>query len=247
VGHIEAGLRSFDRSMPEELNRVLTDQLSDLLFIHSPEANGHLLAEGRPSEAIHDVGNTMIDTLARLRDAFAARGAPAAHGVEPRTYVLVTLHRPALVDGPLLRDAITALATLADSFDVVFPVHPRTRERLRELAPIDHPRLHLLEPLGYLDFLGLTEHAAAVLTDSGGVQEETTYLGVSCFTLRGNTERPITLTLGTNTLLGLDPGRIIEIPELLSANGNRPLRVPPKWDGHAGERIVEAIVAFAAK
>jgi UDP-N-acetylglucosamine 2-epimerase (non-hydrolysing) len=244
VGHIEAGLRSFDRSMPEELNRILIDQVSELLFIHSPEAREHLLAEGRPAEAIHAVGNPMIDTLAHLRDAIAKRRAPTARGLLPRQYVLVTLHRPALVDGPLLADALEALTTLADALEVVFPVHPRTRARIAELSHPTHPHLHLLEPVGYLDFLGLTEQAAAVLTDSGGVQEETTYLGVPCFTLRDNTERPITLTLGTNTLLGLDPARIVEIPALLSANGNRPAQVPPGWDGRAGERIVEAIASF---
>lgn len=245
VGHIEAGLRSFDRSMPEELNRILTDQVSDLLFIHSPEARDHLLHEGRPKDAIHNVGNTMIDTLAQLRDAITARDAPAAYRLLPHRYVLVTLHRPALVDGPLLRKALSALNTLAEVFDVVFPVHPRTRSRLDQLGQTYHPRVHLLEPLGYLDFLSLTEHAAAVLTDSGGVQEETTYLGVPCFTLRDSTERPVTLTLGTNTLLGLDPSRIVEIPRLLSANGDRPARVPPGWDGRAGERIVEVLASFA--
>jgi UDP-N-acetylglucosamine 2-epimerase (non-hydrolysing) len=243
VGHIEAGLRSFDRSMPEELNRVLTDQLSDVLFIHSPEASDHLVAEGRPKSAIHDVGNTMIDTLVHLRAAISARGAPAAFGLSPGEYVLVTLHRPALVDGPLLAIALDALIALGESFEVVFPVHPRTRARIAGLQPRAHPRLRLLEPVGYLDFLGLTEQAAAVLTDSGGVQEETTYLGVPCFTLRDNTERPITLTLGTNTLLGLDPQRILEIPELLSTNGNRPALVPPGWDGRAAERIVKVIAS----
>jgi UDP-N-acetylglucosamine 2-epimerase (non-hydrolysing) len=243
VGHIEAGLRSFDRTMPEELNRVLTDQMSDLLFIHSPEAAEHLLAEGRPLEAIHDVGNTMIDTLVELRAAIAGRGASTAFGVEPHEYVLVTLHRPALVDGPLLRDTLVALRRLADAFDVVFPVHPRTRARIAGLDSdlSRHPRLHLLEPLGYLDFLSLTEEAAGMLTDSGGVQEETTFLGVPCFTLRANTERPITVELGTNTLLGLDPVRINDIPGMITATGARGRSVPQGWDGHAAERIVAVL------
>jgi UDP-N-acetylglucosamine 2-epimerase (non-hydrolysing) len=243
VGHVEAGLRSFDRTMPEELNRVLTDQISDLLFIHSPEARTHLLAERRPPEAIHNVGNTMIDSLVELRDAIAARNAPGAFAVEPGRYVLVTLHRPALVDGPLLRDSLEALNRLAEAFDVIFPVHPRTRARIAAVGYglALHPRLHLLEPLGYLDFLSLSTAAACVLTDSGGVQEETTYLGVPCFTLRANTERPITLELGTNTLLGLDPGRIIDIPTLLSENGSRSARLPPGWDGRASERIVAVL------
>jgi UDP-N-acetylglucosamine 2-epimerase (non-hydrolysing) len=243
VGHIEAGLRSFDRTMPEEVNRVLTDQISDLLFIHSPEAREHLLAERRPPEAIHEVGNTMIDTLVALRGAIAQRNAPKNFGVQPGHYVLVTLHRPALVDGPLLADAMQALSRLADSFDVVFPVHPRTRARIASLngRVSSNRRLHLLEPLGYLDFLGLAETAAGVLTDSGGVQEETTFLGVPCFTLRDNTERPITVELGTNTLLGLDPRRIAEIPELISGNGQRPAQIPTGWDGQAASRIVDVL------
>jgi UDP-N-acetylglucosamine 2-epimerase (non-hydrolysing) len=249
VGHVEAGLRSFDRSMPEELNRVLTDQISDLLFIHSPEARAHLLAECRPADAIHEVGNTMIDTLVELGDAIAARDAPASFDVEPGGYVLVTLHRPALVDGPLLLRSLHALSRLADAFDVIFPLHPRTRARI---AHLDHdlhlnPRLRLLEPLGYLDFLSLSATAACVLTDSGGVQEETTFLGVPCFTLRANTERPITLELGTNTLLGLDPWRITEIPALLSQNGARPARVPAGWDGRAAERIVAVLEGLSPR
>jgi UDP-N-acetylglucosamine 2-epimerase (non-hydrolysing) len=247
VGHVEAGLRSFDRTMPEELNRVLTDQVSDMLFIHSPEARDHLLAERRPPESIHDVGNTMIDTLVELEPAIAERNAPASFGLEQRGYVLVTLHRPALVDGPLLTVALESLCRLADAFDVIFPVHPRTRTRIENLdgERFHHPRLRLLKPLGYLDFLSLTEVASAVLTDSGGVQEETTFLGVPCFTLRANTERPITLELGTNTLLGLDPARIAVIPDLISANSNRPRRVPWGWDGHAAERIVAVLEGLA--
>lgn len=244
VGHIEAGLRSFDRTMPEEVNRVLTDQISDLLFIHSPEAREHLLAERRPPDTIHDVGNTMIDTLVGLRAAIAARDAPAAFGVAPGRYVLVTLHRPALVDGPLLPATLSALGRLAESFDVVFPIHPRTRARIAQVdADVLRARggLHLLEPLGYLDFMGLAEQAAGVLTDSGGVQEETTFLAVPCFTLRDNTERPVTLTLGTNVLLGLDPARIGEIPSLLEAGSTKPRTVPAGWDGEAAGRIVDVL------
>jgi UDP-N-acetylglucosamine 2-epimerase (non-hydrolysing) len=243
VGHIEAGLRSFDRTMPEELNRVLTDQISDLLFIHSPEAREHLLAERRPPETIYDVGNTMIDTLVELRDAIAQRAAPAALGVDPRRFVLVTLHRPALVDGPLLENTVHALSVLAEAYDVIFPLHPRTRTRMAalDLRSSLNPRLRLIDPLGYLDFLSLAEAAAGVLTDSGGVQEETTFLGVPCFTLRANTERPVTLELGTNTLLGLEPARIADIPGLISSNGSRPARVPGGWDGHAADRIVAVL------
>jgi len=247
LGHVEAGLRSFDRTMPEELNRVITDQLSDILLIHSPEAREHLLAEGRPANAIHMVGNTMIDTLVAMRELIDARDTSARHGLAPGGYVLVTLHRPALVDGPLLQDALAALALLSEAYEVVFPVHPRTRKRISAIGAGPLPeRVRLLEPLGYLDFLALTRDAAAVLTDSGGVQEETTYLGVRCFTLRDNTERPITLELGTNTLLGLDPSRIAEIPTLLSADGRGPSSVPPYWDGRAAERIVPLLAATPA-
>jgi len=249
AGHIEAGLRSFDRTMPEELNRVLTDQLSDLLFIHSPEAHEHLLAESRPEAAIHDVGNTMIDTLVELRGLICARDAAGAFGVESRGFVLVTLHRPALVDGPMLGETLGSLCALAEAYDVVFPMHPRTRARIAVLdPPVElHPRLLLLEPLGYMDFLSLMQAAACVLTDSGGVQEETTFLGVPCFTLRSNTERPITLRLGTNTLLGLEPQRIREIPDLLVGSASRPHKVPAGWDGHAAERIAGVLEALCCQ
>jgi UDP-N-acetylglucosamine 2-epimerase (non-hydrolysing) len=241
VGHVEAGLRSFDRTMPEEINRIVTDQLSDLLFIHSPEARDHLIAERRPAEGIHAVGNTMIDTLVQLRSAFSQRAAAAAFGLDPRRYVLVTLHRPALVDGPELEAALEALVTLADELPVMFPIHPRTRARIAALpsAP-SHPELRLIEPLGYLDFLSLLETAAAVLTDSGGVQEESTYLGVPCFTLRENTERPVTIHQGTNQLLGLNPRRITEIPDLLS-QARTPAAPPAGWDGQATSRILAVL------
>jgi len=243
VGHIEAGLRSFDRGMPEEINRVLTDQLSDHLFVHSPEARDHLLAERRPADAIHDVGNTMIDTLVDLRQAIADRDVAGDFGVQPGRYVLVTLHRPALVDGPLLADALRALTELSDSYDVVFPVHPRTRGRISQMngAVGDIHRLRLLEPLGYLDFLALMERSAAVLTDSGGVQEETTFLGIPCFTLRDNTERPVTVEIGTNRLLGLSPDRITEIPRLMTEHRPSKAAVLPGWDGHAAQRIVDVL------
>jgi UDP-N-acetylglucosamine 2-epimerase (non-hydrolysing) len=248
VGHIEAGLRSFDRSMPEELNRVLTDSISDLLFIHSPEARDNLLREGRPAEAIHYVGNTMIDSLVAMRERIAmadgARGADGVRGADARggdadadgAYLLVTLHRPALVDGPLLAEAVRQLNAL--DMPIVFPVHPRTR------AALDAQGLHIrgaIEPVGYLEFMRLVAGAAAVLTDSGGVQEETTFLGVPCFTLRDNTERPVTIELGTNTLLGLRPDRIAEIPQLLV---QRPAgSVPPYWDGKAAERVAGVVAS----
>jgi UDP-N-acetylglucosamine 2-epimerase (non-hydrolysing) len=240
LAHIEAGLRSFDRTMPEELNRIITDQLSDLLFIHSPEANDNLRAEGVPAERIHLVGNTMIDTLVALEGRFRTAGAASRLGVEPDAYALVTLHRPALVDGPLLPEAIEQLAALAREMPVVFPVHPRTRAMM-EAVKSDHPGLLLCEPLGYLDFLSLLADAGAVLTDSGGIQEETTYLGIPCFTLRANTERPITITAGTNTLLGLDPAAITQIPAALAQRPAKRSEPPPLWDGHASERIADVV------
>jgi len=240
VGHVEAGLRSFDRTMPEEINRVLTDQLSSLLFTHSPEATGHLLREGCRQDDIHLVGNTMIDTLVAMRECCDALDAAAAHGLPRGDYLVVTLHRPALVDGPLLRVALEQLDLVARSVPVIFPIHPRTRASMAA-AGIRAPRVLLAEPLGYLEFLSLVASARAVLTDSGGIQEETTYLGIPCFTLRDNTERPITCSLGTNTLLGLDPERIAEIPELLRGRVERSGQVPPLWDGHAAQRLVAVL------
>ncbi|HMC49355.1 MAG TPA: UDP-N-acetylglucosamine 2-epimerase (non-hydrolyzing) [Solirubrobacterales bacterium] len=242
VAHIEAGLRSFDRTMPEELNRIITDQLAEELFIHSPEASDNLHAEGIPAERIHLVGNTMIDTLVALESRFRAAGAAAKLGVQPGGFVLVTLHRPALVDGSLLSETIGQLAALARELPVVFPVHPRTRSMM-ESVEAEHPGLLLCEPLGYLDFLSLLADARAVLTDSGGIQEETTYLGIPCFTLRNNTERPITLSAGTNTLLGLDPAAIAQIPLALAQRPASPPEPPPFWDGHAAERIAQIVAA----
>ena len=242
VGHVEAGLRSFDRTMPEEINRVVADSISDLLFIHSPEAREHLLREGVAASAIHDVGNTMIDTLVAMRERIAAAGVAAANGLEPGSYLVVTLHRPALVDGPLLADAIERLAAVAEQITVVFPAHPRTRGRLAALGvDAGDERLRIVEPLGYVDFLSLVAEAAGVLTDSGGIQEETTFLGVPCLTLRDNTERPVTIELGTNTLLGLDPARIEDAPALIEQARARPARIPPLWDGRAAERIADVL------
>jgi UDP-N-acetylglucosamine 2-epimerase (non-hydrolysing) len=241
VGHIEAGLRSFDRTMPEELNRIVTDQLSDLLFIHSPEARENLVREGCEEARIHDVGNTMIDTLVAMHGQIAQLGAPARHSLGRGGYLLVTLHRPALVDGPLLSDAVAALARVARELPVVFPVHPRTRRAIEALGLDAGEDIRLLEPLGYVEFLSLLEGAAGALTDSGGVQEEATFLGVPCFTLRDNTERPITCTLGTNTLLGLAPERIADIPALIPDATARPVRALLGWDGAAAKRIADVL------
>jgi UDP-N-acetylglucosamine 2-epimerase (non-hydrolysing) len=240
VCHLESGLRSFDWTMPEEHNRRLTDHLSTLLVTHSEDAIDNLLNEGVPSELIVFAGNTMIDTL--LENVKFARASEAWRdfGLEERDYILVTLHRPALVDsGPLLGETMHALAQVSESYPVVFPVHPRTRARISELGIEPGGRVQLVAPQSYTRFLALQAGAAAVVTDSGGVQEETTALGVPCFTLRDNTERPVTITHGTNQLLGLHPRRLREIPDLL----RRPRRgvVPPLWDGLAGERCAREI------
>jgi UDP-N-acetylglucosamine 2-epimerase (non-hydrolysing) len=231
--------------MPEEINRIVADQVSDLLFIHSPEARDNLLAEGRPASAIHDVGNTMIDSLVAMRERIEDRRAFADYGVEPGAYLVVTLHRPALVDGPLLGEAMAQLSAVAEVVSVVFPVHPRTRAALEALGlEVDPHRLQLIEPVGYIEFLSLVSQSAAVLTDSGGIQEETTYLGKACFTLRSTTERPITVSAGTNTLLGLEPERIREVPQLIAAAVGTEFSVPPLWDGKAAERVVDVLGRF---
>jgi UDP-N-acetylglucosamine 2-epimerase (non-hydrolysing) len=244
VCHIESGLRSFDWSMPEEHNRRLTDHLSSLLLTHSESANENLAAEGIPPQRVAFVGNTMIDTLLANVDRARELAAWESYGLRPREYLLVTLHRPSLVDVPdRLAEVLAALDGLSRRLPVIFPVHPRTRARLELLGRPAGDRVLLVEPLAYLPFLSLESAAGAVLTDSGGIQEETTALGVRCFTLRENTERPVTVTDGTNEVLGLDPARIAEIPERLGIP--RQSRLPPLWDGHAGERAVAAIERLA--
>jgi UDP-N-acetylglucosamine 2-epimerase (non-hydrolysing) len=241
VAHVESGLRSFDLSMPEEVNRIVADRFSSHLFLHSREAIGNLRAEGIAQERMHFVGNTMIDTLVALRERIADAGTAARLDLSPGSYLLVTLHRPALVDGPLLAETVAQLSHLAREMPVVFPVHPRTRKMMEAAGGEMPENLMLIEPLGYLDFLSLLTDARAVLTDSGGIQEETTFLGVPCFTLRANTERPVTVELGTNTLLGLDPAAIAEIPATLASSPTAPPEPPPLWDGHAAERIADIL------
>ena len=244
VAHVEAGLRTFDRSMPEEINRVLVDQLAEWCLIHSREAEEHLLREGVAPERIHFVGNTMIDTLVRLKPRIRQSSILERHDLTEGTYALVTLHRPAIVDGPLLDEALAALAALSAELPVVFPVHPRTRKRI--VDPPRAPGLTLIEPVGYVDFLALQAGAAAVITDSGGVQEETTFLGVPCFTLRDRTERPVTVTHGTNHVLGLDVDRVAEVPGLLSTTP-RPSAPPEGWDGRAAGRIAALLIPALAR
>jgi UDP-N-acetylglucosamine 2-epimerase (non-hydrolysing) len=232
--------------MPEELNRLLTDHLSMILLAHSPGALENLEREGIDLRLAHLVGNTMIDSLLVHVEKARARAPWEAFDLRPREYGLVTLHRPALVDEPaLLAAAVEALIGLASTSPIVFPVHPRTRERLAALghgARLEGAGVVLSPPLGYLAFLGLEAEARFVLTDSGGVQEETSALGIPCFTLRDTTERPITVELGTNTVLGARPERIAEIPELLTAP--REAEPIPFWDGHAGKRAARVLGTF---
>lgn len=240
IAHIEAGLRSYDRTMPEEINRVLVDQLSSWCFIHSLEAATNLAREGISADRIHFAGNTMIDTLVQLRPRVNNSTVHARLGIEPRNYLLVTLHRPALVDGPLLEQVMSALSDLARDLPVVFPMHPRTRSRILAGSALARD-VQVVDPVGYVDFLALETSAAGVLTDSGGVQEETSFLQVPCFTFRDNTERPVTLTHGTNRLLGLAPGAIARIPEWL-ASRRLNLHALPQWDGAASVRVAEVLI-----
>jgi UDP-N-acetylglucosamine 2-epimerase (non-hydrolysing) len=243
VGHVEAGLRCFDSALPEEINRIVVDSLSRLLFIHSPEARENLVREGCDEGTIHYVGNTMIDTLLGLIEQVEALDAPASLGLERSSYLAVTLHRHWLFGNEdLLRTILVRLAELSEELPVIFPMHPRTRAMVDGLGiGIDAPGFRLLPSLGYLEFLGLLAAARAVLTDSGGIQEETTFLGIPCFTLRPSTERPITVEMGTNVILGLDPHRIADVPRLLRDWDHASVRIPPLWDGNAAKRIVEAL------
>jgi UDP-N-acetylglucosamine 2-epimerase (non-hydrolysing) len=238
VAHVEAGLRSFDRTMPEEINRLITDQLAGLLFTPSDDGDRNLLREGVRPEKIHMVGNVMIDTLVRLLPT--AMQSEAKH--IPSRYALVTLHRPSNVDdSEVLKRLLECMNGVSDELAVVFPVHPRTRQRIQGFG-LNTAKLHLLEPVPYLEFLALQARATVVITDSGGIQEETTYLGVPCLTLRHNTERPITEELGTNMLIGDDTVRLRnELSKILAGSAKRGT-IPPLWDGHAGERIAEILV-----
>jgi UDP-N-acetylglucosamine 2-epimerase (non-hydrolysing) len=240
VAHVEAGLRSFDRTMPEEINRVVTDQLADILFTPSQDGNENLQREGIASERIHLVGNVMIDTLLRMLPSAPSVPPPLKRG----QYVLVTLHRPSNVDDPAwLRLLFTALEEIAGRSVVVFPVHPRTRKHLAQigLGVEGTGNVILLEPQPYLNFLALQRDAALVITDSGGVQEETTFLGVPCITVRENTERPVTVSEGTNTLVGRDIHRMRSIAaDVLTGHGKKGC-IPPLWDGKASERIARIL------
>ncbi|MCU0971061.1 MAG: UDP-N-acetylglucosamine 2-epimerase (non-hydrolyzing) [Gammaproteobacteria bacterium] len=255
VVHVEAGLRSFDRGMPEEINRVLTDQISDLLFTTEPDGERNLLREGIDPAKVHFVGNVMIDTLLMNRSR-AAEPANVLPGLQngaaclesPSGYGVLTLHRPSNVDDPAtLRALLEVLTEVAASVPLVFPIHPRTRERIRAGGLGDllrSPHFAVTEPVGYLELLGLMTRARLVLTDSGGIQEETTALGVPCITLRENTERPITVERGTNTVVGTDPEAIRRcVADVLETGGKRG-RVPDLWDGRAAERIADVLQSW---
>lgn len=244
VAHVEAGLRSFDRTMPEEINRILTDQLADLLLTPSADADANLLREGIAKEKIVRVGNVMIDTLFTQLEKARSSAILDRLSLSPRSFAVLTAHRPANVDDALtLRRIISAIEKVSAELPVIFPAHPRTQARLREFGIAPPPQLKIIEPLGYSDFLKLWSNARLVLTDSGGLQEETTALGIPCLTLRDNTERPITVEQGSNRVVGRSPERILAAAlEVLSADPVRPARIPELWDGHAAERIVEALL-----
>jgi UDP-N-acetylglucosamine 2-epimerase (non-hydrolysing) len=238
VGHVEAGLRSFDRTMPEEINRMVTDRLADLLFTPSEDGDANLKKEGVAAEKIFRVGNVMIDSLVKLLPLAERQ---SRNGL-PERYALVTLHRPANVDdGETLERILRSLVDVSRELAVVFPAHPRTRAKIAEFA-LKTDQLRVLDPLPYVDFLALQARAAVVITDSGGIQEETTYLGVPCLTVRENTERPITAEVGTNVLVGSDPEKLrAEMARVLAGKPKKGA-VPPLWDGRAGERVA-AVVA----
>jgi UDP-N-acetylglucosamine 2-epimerase (non-hydrolysing) len=237
LGHVEAGLRSFDRTMPEEINRLVADQLADLLFTPSEDGDLNLQREGVAAEKIHRVGNVMIDSLSRLLPS--ARQSKS-NGL-PDRYALVTLHRPSNVDeGPVLQGILTFLLEVSQQLAVVFPVHPRTRQRIAEFG-FSTTQLQLLDPLPYVEFLNLQRCATLVITDSGGIQEETTYLGVPCLTVRNNTERPVTVSMGTNILVGQDSHKLRqEVARILDGRAKKGA-IPPLWDGHAGEPIADVV------
>jgi UDP-N-acetylglucosamine 2-epimerase (non-hydrolysing) len=247
IAHVEAGLRSFDRSMPEEINRVLTDHLSDLLFTSEPSGNINLLREGIPAEKTHLVGNCMIDSLRLHLDSALAQEPWEGFGLEAGHYGLVTLHRPSAVDNPVsLQEFRGALREIGQELPLLFPVHPRTRQKI-ESQGLDWKPVRLVEPLGYLDFLGLMARARLVLTDSGGIQEETTALGVNCVTMRDNTERPITVEVGTNRIAGTTHSDIVATAWEALSDTEGACSVPELWDGSAAVRVADVLEQWIAE
>lgn len=251
VAHVEAGLRSRDRTMPEEINRLLTDQIGDLLFTPSGDADANLRAEGIPEDRICFVGNIMIDSLCKYLERAKASAIREQFGVADCDYAVLTLHRPANVDdAQTFSKILHALAEIGQRLPIIFPVHPRTHKTIVELGLAERiaeiPGLRLIAPLGYLDFLGLCSGAQLVLTDSGGLQEETTYLGIPCLTLRENTERPITVEQGTNVVVGSNPKKIITAAFAALDRHAQPIRttMPLLWDGHTAERILDALLDY---
>jgi UDP-N-acetylglucosamine 2-epimerase (non-hydrolysing) len=247
VAHVEAGLRSFDRTMPEEINRVLTDAIADYLFVTEEDAIEHLLKEGRPPSAIHFVGNVMIDSLRHFlpiaQESHIGNELGLKDGPLWCPFGVLTLHRPSNVDSiEKLDELLSAIDAIAAEMPIVFPVHPRTRQRLAQSGASHHAQLRLIEPVGYLDFLCLLSASTIVFTDSGGIQEETTALGVPCLTLRENTERPVTISEGTNHLVGTDPEKIISAAREILSGKSKAGHIPPLWDGKAAERIVEVLL-----
>lgn len=247
VAHVEAGLRSGDRTMPEEINRILTDQISDFLFITERSATENLTREGIPEERIHFAGNVMIDTLLKHRERARRSGILSDLNLKSKGYAVCTLHRPSNVDSAeAAANTLTAVEVLAARLPVVFPIHPRTRARFGDYGLLGRlearSEIQMIEPQGYLDFLALTDNARVVFTDSGGIQEETTALGVPCLTFRENTERPITVTEGTNRLIGLDPARLASELDAVLSEETPKGRVPELWDGHAAERIIAVLL-----
>jgi len=246
VAHVEAGLRSNDRKMPEEINRLVTDVLSDLLFTTSRDADENLIREGIAPEKIHFVGNVMIDTLYAQRARAQNLHTPQNFGLAPGDYALLTLHRPSNVDDPeTFAGILEALTTIQRDIPILFPAHPRTRKQVEKFgfqARLEAaPSLQVVEPLSYLQILDVMMHAKLVLTDSGGLQEETTIFGIPCLTIRENTERPVTLIEGTNILVGTNPHRILAETQRILAGESKAGRIPELWDGHASERIVKII------
>jgi len=245
VGHVEAGLRSFDRTMPEEINRLLTDQIADLLFTPSADGDENLLREGVTPDKICLVGNVMIDSLVRLLPVAEESTILSNLNLRAGNFGLVTLHRPSNVENPAtLASIMHALHEISRELPILFPVHPRTRQRLKASNNHYPGSMHMLDPLSYIDFLALQRLAKFVITDSGGIQEETTYLGVPCLTVRENTERPVTVTFGTNILVGRDMNRLRREVARILAGDQRPGQVPPLWDGHAAERIAQAVMTW---
>lgn len=246
VGHVEAGLRSFDRTMPEEINRLVTDQISDLLFTPSDDGNQNLAREGIDESKIFLVGNVMIDTVVNLLPKAEARWTEVSRRLGLSTFGLVTLHRPSNVDNPVvLKKILASIDRIAARVPIIFPIHPRTRKKVKEIGiALNRRNFRLIEPLGYLDFLALQQKAALVITDSGGIQEETTYLGIPCLTVRENTERPITVSLGTNTLIGQDMDLLEREADRIINGGIKEGKIPQYWDGRAGQRIADIVTSL---